>query len=96
MNLRWIVRVALALSLRPLLWSTACRQAHRLARRSWWRRHPFLPIPATAYGRFRAVTQYGDPARRPDVADVVTWLVWVKDLEHTCSRTPGELSDLNY
>ena len=96
MNLRWMTRMTLALSLRPSLWLTACRQAHRLAGRGWWRRPPFLPVPAPAYARFRALTQYGEPDRAPDVADVVTWLVWARDMERTWSRPPGEGLDPNH
>ena len=92
----WMTRMTLALSLRPLLWLTAFRQVHRLAGRDWRRRPPFLPVPASAYVRFRALTQYGDPDRPPDVADVVTWLVWVRDMERTRSRLPGEGLDPNH
>ena len=85
MNLRWMIRMTSALCLRPSLWLAACRQAHRLAGRDWWRRPPFLPVPAPAYARFRALTQYGEPDRLPDAADVVTWLVWARDMERTQS-----------
>ena len=85
MNLRWMIRMTSALCLRPSLWLTACRQVHRLAGRDWWRRPPFLPVPAPAYARFRALTQYGEPDRLPGAADVVTWLVWARDMERTQS-----------
>ena len=88
--------MTLALSLRPLLWLTACRQAHRLAGRGWWRRPPFLPVPAPAYARFRALTQYGEPDRPPDLADVVTWLVWARDMERAWPGPPGEGLESNY
>ena len=96
MNLCWLTRMTLALSLRPSLWLTAGRQAHRLAGRGWWRRPPFLPVPAPAYARFRALTQYGEPDRPPDVGDVVTWLVWARDMERTWSGPPGEGLESNY
>ena len=67
-----------AVARRPSLWSTAARQARRLAPRRWWARPPFLPVPDRAWLRFRAETQYGDPDRRPDPDDVVTWLRWAR------------------
>jgi len=60
---------------RPRLWSTALRQAHRLARPGWWRRPPFLPLPDRAYLRFRLETQYGGDGS-PAPADLVTYLEW--------------------
>ena len=96
MNLCWVTRLTLALSLRPSLWLTAGRQAHRLAGRGWWWRPPFLPVPAPAYARFRALTQYGEPDRSPGVADVVTWLAWARAMERTWSRPPGEGLDPNH
>ena len=74
----WMVRVASAVLVRPGLWSVAVRQVFRMAARHWWRRWPFLPVPAPAYARFRAITQYGDPDAAPTVDDVVTWLSWVQ------------------
>ena len=55
----WL-RVAVAVGARPGLWPTAVRQTGRLARRGWWRRPPFLPLPGADYLRFRMETQYGD------------------------------------
>ena len=74
----WMVRVASAVLVRPGLWSVAVRQVFRMAGRHWWRRWPFLPVPAPAYARFRAITQYGDPDAAQTVDDVVTWLSWVR------------------
>ena len=74
----WMLRVASAVLVRPGLWSVAVRQVFRMAGRHWWRRWPFLPVPAPAYARFRAITQYGDPDAAPTVDDVVTWLSWVQ------------------
>ncbi|HCW01007.1 MAG TPA: hypothetical protein DGK99_06335 [Acidimicrobiaceae bacterium] len=69
--------------MRPVLWGVALRQAHRLADRHWWRRPPFLPVPARAYAAFRTTTQYGDPTAAPSVHDVIVWLQWVR-------RFPGD------
>ena len=64
---------------RPALWSTATRQARRLAPNRWWRRRPFVPVPDRAWLRFRAETQYGEHGTgRLDPADVVVWLAWAR------------------
>ena len=63
----------------PSLWATGLRQAHRLAQPGWWRRPPFLPLPAADYLRFRMETAYGgagDQAPAPD--DLVTYLRWCR------------------
>jgi hypothetical protein len=75
------MRAALAVLRRPELWGTAIRQSLRLARRGWWRRPPFLPLPDPAYLRFRLETQYGSD-HEPEAADVVTYLHW-------CRRFPA-------
>jgi hypothetical protein len=64
---------------RPSLWSTAIRQAFRLARPGWWRRPPFLPLPVRDYLRFRFETQYGNAA--PVADDVLTYLEWCRSME---------------
>ena len=48
------------------------RQLRRAARRGWWRRPPFLPLPSADYVRFRLLTQYGDDDATPTADDVVT------------------------
>jgi hypothetical protein len=64
---------------RPDLWLTAVRQLFRLIPRRWWATSPFLPIPARDYLRFRLITQYGDHQHVVEVADVLSYLTWVKD-----------------
>lgn len=84
--------VAAAVAGRPRLWATSARQAARLAPARWWRRPPFLPVPDRAWMRFRAETQYGDPDRAPDAADVVTWLEWARHQDqnrHHRDTAPG-------
>jgi hypothetical protein len=54
-------------------------QVIALAAHGWWRRWPPLPAPDPAYLRFRLQTQYGDPDRRPEPADVVAYLKWCKE-----------------
>ncbi|MBS1838161.1 MAG: hypothetical protein JST64_10755 [Actinobacteria bacterium] len=73
---------------RPDLWPTAVRQASVLAAPGWWRRAPFLPLPAPDYLRFRLITAYGGdgaaPGRGdPDGAaatgrDLVAYLAWCR------------------
>jgi hypothetical protein len=56
----------------------ALRQARRLARPTWWRRPPYLPLPDRDYLRFRFETQYGETA--PDPRDVVAYLEWCRSM----------------
>ena len=71
-------RAAAAVASRPGLWATTAAQAIRLAPTGWWRRRPWLPLPDPAYLRFRLQTQYGDPEREPEPADVVAYLEWCR------------------
>lgn len=79
LDARWWVRVAVALARRPWLWAATARQVVRLARRGWWRRPPFLPLPDPGYLRFRLETAYGDAQRPPPVDDVVAYLHWCRE-----------------
>lgn len=75
---RFWIRAGGALAREPSLWPTAVAQAGRLARRGWWRRAPFLPLPDPDYVRFRLETQYGrDGAPEPD--DLVVYLRWCRE-----------------
>jgi hypothetical protein len=74
----WLARAALAVARRPALWGVAVVQLVRLAPRGWWRRWPPVPAPDPAYLRFRLQTQYGDPDRAPEPADVVAYLQWCR------------------
>jgi hypothetical protein len=78
---RWrrdAVVLARAVVPRPRLWWPALGAMRRMARRGWWRRAPFLPVPGPEYWRFRLVTAYGgegdDDKLRVD--DVVSFLHW--------------------
>ncbi len=53
----------------------------RLARRGWWHRPPFLPVPGTAYWRFRLVTAFGGDGEEggADAGDVVDYLRWCQE-----------------
>jgi hypothetical protein len=71
-------RAAGAVARHPSLWVVAVVQLFRLAPRGWWRRRPFLPLPAPGYLRFRMQAQYGDPEREPEPSDLVTYLQWCR------------------
>ena len=75
---RWCLAAAGALAGRPALWPTALAQMFRLAPEGWWRRRPWLPVPDPPYLRFRLQTQYGDPERDPEPADLIAYLEWCR------------------
>ncbi|HLT68784.1 MAG TPA: hypothetical protein VKZ72_01385 [Acidimicrobiales bacterium] len=78
---RWLAAAARAVARHPSLWPTAVRQALLLAPPGWWRRRPFLPLPAPGYLRFRLQTAYGGAGEGPPAAeDLVTWLRWCRSL----------------
>ncbi len=79
---RWSADVAVvvrAVAPRPGLWLSGLGALLRLARRGWWRRAPFLPLPGEEYWRFRLETAYGGPEGTGGAlttADVVSFLRW--------------------
>ena len=75
---RWFRSAVVAVLGHPSIWLTALVQLFRMAPTGWWRRRPFLPVPDPAYLRFRLQTQYGDPDREPEPADVVAYLKWCR------------------
>lgn len=70
--------VALAVLRRPSLWTVAVQQWRRTTPKGWWRRRPFLPVPARDYLHFRLVTQYGREDAPIAVGDVLDYLAWCK------------------
>jgi hypothetical protein len=70
--------VVKAVAVRPGLWRTALVVVARFAAPGWWRRRPYLPLPADDLWRFRMVTAYGDPDRRPPPSDVLDYLEWCR------------------
>ncbi|MFP3900081.1 MAG: hypothetical protein ACLFXM_04450 [Acidimicrobiia bacterium] len=76
---RWLAAAAAAVAAHPSLWVTAMRQAVALARPGWWRRPPFVPVPAAGYLRFRLETAYGGRGdRQPPPGDLLTYLRWCR------------------
>lgn len=72
-------RAVIAVLAHPSLWVTGARQAFVLAAPGWWRRPPFLPLPAPDYLRFRLETAYGGSGDGPMAPeDLVTYLRWCK------------------
>ncbi|MEP6781451.1 MAG: hypothetical protein ABJC26_16255 [Gemmatimonadaceae bacterium] len=66
---RALINPALAVDLVRVAW----RFRHRL----WYRRFPFLPLPAMTYLRWRLYTAYGDETIVPPAADVIAFARWV-------------------
>ena len=73
--------IVIAVLCRPSLWITALTQLSRLTPRRWWARAPFLPVPTREYIRFRVLTQYGESGHELEVADVLSYLRWLKELQ---------------
>ncbi len=71
--------IVIAVLCRPSLWITALTQLYRLTPRRWWARAPFLPVPTREYIRFRVLTQYGERGHTLEVADVLSYLLWLKE-----------------
>jgi hypothetical protein len=76
----WL-RLSLVLSLRaitnPLLAIDLLRVAWRFRHRHWFRRFPFLPLPATSYVKWRMYTAYGEEDAIPPADDVIAFARWV-------------------
>jgi hypothetical protein len=62
----------------PSLWWASVGALRRMARRGWWRRAPFLPLPGEAYWQFRLVTAYGTDGETAvlTASDIVAYLRW--------------------
>jgi hypothetical protein len=74
-------RVTLELLLRtlrrPTLAVDLVRVAWRFRARGWYRRFPFLPLPARDYVRWRMHTAYGDHDAIPTAAEIERYARWV-------------------
>ena len=79
---RWILPVAAAIVRRPSFWGSALRASLRLAPRGWWRAWPPIPMPPSAYLRFRVQTNDGAPDARPQADEVLAYLRWCRDNRH--------------
>jgi hypothetical protein len=61
----------------PALVVDLLRVAWRFRHRHWFRRFPFLPLPAPSYVRWRLYTAYGDEQAIPPADDVIAFARWV-------------------
>jgi hypothetical protein len=75
-----IAAMARAVIPRPALWGVAVAALARLARRGWWHRPPFLPVPGDDYWRFRVSTALGGTGEDAALSssDVVAYLQWCR------------------
>lgn len=62
---------------RPALAADLLRVAWRFRARGWYRRFPFLPLPARDYVRWRMHTAYGDHDAVPSAAEIERYARWV-------------------
>lgn len=60
----------------PRTASALVRVGWRFRRRGWYRRFPFLPVPAGDYVRWRMYTAYGDESVVPPADDIVRYARW--------------------
>jgi hypothetical protein len=78
--MRWL-SLTLSLAARavvsPTLAADLLRVAWRFRARGWYRRPPFLPLPAPEYVRWRMYTAYGDEQAIPPAEDLVRYARWV-------------------
>ena len=71
LTLRAIANPALAVDLLRVAW--------RFRHRHWYKRFPFLPLPAASYTRWRMYTAYGDYDAIPPAEDVERYARWAGD-----------------
>jgi hypothetical protein len=60
----------------PPLAFALLRVAWRFRDRQWYRRFPFLPVPARDYVRWRMYTAYGRDDVVPPVDDIARYATW--------------------
>ena len=60
----------------PRTASALLRVGWRFRARGWYRRFPFLPLPARDYLRWRMYTAYGSEEIVPPAEDIVRYARW--------------------
>jgi hypothetical protein len=60
----------------PRTASALVRVGWRFRARGWYRRFPFLPLPAKDYLRWRMYTAYGSDDTVPPAEDVIRYARW--------------------
>ena len=74
--LRLSLALAARAAVRPALARDLLRVAWRFRDRRWYRRFPFLPLPARDYVRWRMHTAYGEYDAVPPTDDVIRYARW--------------------
>ena len=78
-NVRSAVSTVLRAALRhPGMVPDLMSAAWAFRRRDWYRRPPFLPLPSSAYLKWRLDTEYGDPEAVPPIHDLRRFLRWAR------------------
>jgi len=62
--------------LHPATGIALLRVAWRFRARGWYRRFPFLPLPAADYVRWRMYTAFGDEEAVPSADEVIRYARW--------------------
>lgn len=62
----------------PMLGIDLLRVTWRFRHRHWYRRFPFLPLPAESYMRWRMYTAYGSEDAVPPADDIVAFAKWLR------------------
>jgi hypothetical protein len=79
--------LALRALLNPALAVDLLRVAWRFRHRHWFRRFPFLPLPAQSYVRWRMYTAYGDEGAIPPAEDVIESVVLLSNRQRAKAVT---------
>ena len=73
---RLLITLAARAVRRPRIASDLVRVGWRFRRRDWWRRAPWLPLPARDYLRWRLYTAYGDADYVPTADEIIRYAHW--------------------
>lgn len=74
-----------AVAARPDLWPTAVGAVFAFARRNWWKRAPFLPIPDPRVMEWRVTTAYGHADMTLADEDLLSYLRWRRQVRDEVS-----------
>ena len=71
-----VLTLALRGLLHPPTGIALLRVGWRFRHRHWYRRFPFLPLPAATYVGWRMYTAYGDHHAVPPADDIIRYAHW--------------------
>ncbi|MDA8262673.1 MAG: hypothetical protein M0Z47_07565 [Actinomycetota bacterium] len=74
----WALVAGANVVVRPSMWGIAVAQLFAFARRDWYARPPYLPVPDMRYLRFRMETLYGTGDAMPPTRDLLEYLRWCR------------------